>query len=325
MLKPFRCARSERINNITDNSIIIGDIRLSLVADTPRDAFEIDPLYQPAFIDEGRNNVRPTDEVMLRVHYGGPPDMARARKVFDTDSTWQLLESVDSFFVTLSSPDMEPPLYKILAIDKELSHGSIHINCDQTGITCKSAPAYRYPLNYPLDEMLMANVLSRGRGAELHGLGIAFRGRGLIFTGKSGAGKSTLGKLWMKRPGAAILSSDRLIVRRACRRTASSREASRSEYLVYGTPWRRGREHSYGRIPLGGIMILRQAEDNRVVELPPVEIAAALLVRSFPIFWDADGLQSTIDFLGRISTEVPCYELRFRPEQQAIDAALDAL
>lgn len=259
--------------------------------------------------------------VALRVTYGKPVITDDAREIFDTEGAWRLLKSDSSYYVLLSSPGLNPPLYKVLAIDSGLAHGTIQIDVDSERTSRKDLPVGRYPLHYPLDEMLIANLLARGRGVEMHGLGVVHEGRGFMFTGKSGAGKSTLGKLWQARPGVEILSSDRLIVRPRDGNNA----AGQAGFRLFGTPWHGDGQRAYGGAELAAILILRQASDNRLVELPPVEVAAALLVRSFPTFWDTLGLQSTVDLLGRISMEVPCFELRFRPEQAAIDAVLTAL
>src|SRR5262249_3947103 len=84
-----------------------------------------------------------------------------------------------------------------------------------------------YPLEYPLDELLMIHRISRGEGAEVHGCGlVTSEGQGLLFIGHSGAGKSTTSRLWLNQPGTTVLSDDRIILR-----------VQNGTLRMYGTPW----------------------------------------------------------------------------------------
>src|SRR5579859_127215 len=84
-----------------------------------------------------------------------------------------------------------------------------------------------YPLEYPLDELLMIHRISRGEGIEVHACGVVMPdGVGRLFIGHSGAGKSTTSRLWMAREGASVLSDDRIILRMA-----------NGTPFMYGTPW----------------------------------------------------------------------------------------
>jgi hypothetical protein len=48
-------------------------------------------------------------------------------------------------------------------------------------------------------------------------------------------------------------------------------------------------------------------------------VVSGLLARAFPPFWDAEGMQSTLEFLERLVASVPCYALGFVPEAQTLD------
>jgi len=47
------------------------------------------------------------------------------------------------------------------------------------------------------------------------------------------------------------------------------------------------------------------------------------LVRSFPTFWDGEGMRYTLDLCERLSIRVPCYELGFVPDQRIINTLKD--
>src|SRR5262249_61420120 len=96
-----------------------------------------------------------------------------------------------------------------------------------------------YPLQYPLDEVLMVHALAQGKGVEIHGCGLLdSSGRAYVFAGQSGAGKSTLARLVVDHPGVTLLSDERIVLR-----------TDRDRIRVFGTPWQGDGHHSS---PLSG-------------------------------------------------------------------------
>ncbi len=169
-----------------------------------------------------------------------------------------------------------------------------------------------HPLEYPLDEVLIANLLARGRGVELHSCGIVDRdGRGHLFAGVSGAGKTTTARLWGDT-ASGVLSDDRVIIR--------ERDGA---MWMFGTPWHGEAELSMpGGVPLTGVYLLTQAETNELRELQPAEAVARMFRCTFPLFHDAAALDFTLSFLERIAGRVPVRELRFTRDRAAVDLVL---
>jgi hypothetical protein len=168
-----------------------------------------------------------------------------------------------------------------------------------------------YPLEYPLDELLMIHRLSRGEGVEVHAVGIADEtGRGHLFLGHSGAGKSTTARLWLQRPGVTILSDDRIILR-----------AHQGRIFMYGTPW-----HGDAGIasplsaPLSAIYLLEHGQSNERMPLSPGTAAAELFARTFVTHHSEEGIRFTLDFLDRLTRQIPCYLFRFVPDESAVEA-----
>jgi hypothetical protein len=125
----------------------------------------------------------------------------------------------------------------------------------------------------------------------------------------SGAGKSTMADLWAGRTGANVLSDDRVIVRR-----------NNGGFWMYGTPWHGDAQMaSPDGAPLKQIFTIRHSSRNRSVPLGTADAASKLLARSFPTFWDADGMAFTVDFLGQLAQSVPCNELGFVPSPDIVD------
>jgi len=115
-----------------------------------------------------------------------------------------------------------------------------------------------YPLEYPLDELLMIHRLARGEGAEVHACGVVTAdGMGRLFVGHSGAGKSTTSRLWLRQQGATVLSDDRIILRQ---RNGSP--------VMYGTPWHGDAGlAAQGSAPINQIFLLEHGARNEIIHL----------------------------------------------------------
>ena len=155
----------------------------------------------------------------------------------------------------------------------------------------------------------MMNLLCLGSGVLLHACGVSDHGRGLLFVGSSGAGKSTMADLWKNGEGVTILSDDRVIVRE-----------KEGRFWAYGTPWHGdARLCSAESVPLEAIFLIRHGGENSIMRLGEARKAvSSLLVRSFPTFWNAEGMAFTLEFLHRMSQAVPCYDLGFMPDKSVV-------
>src|SRR5208282_3198627 len=108
------------------------------------------------------------------------------RPVFDSGGVWTLYRrGSDSEFIFRSPATGDAP-YKAAILDDSFRHGRVLLSRHVFG----RMPAV-YPLEYPLDELLVIHRLAQGEGVEVHACGVVDeRGRGLLFAGHSGAGKS---------------------------------------------------------------------------------------------------------------------------------------
>ena len=168
-----------------------------------------------------------------------------------------------------------------------------------------------YPLEYPLDELLMIHRLSRGQGVEMHAVGISDEnGRGHLFLGHSGAGKSTTARLWLSETGVKLLSDDRIILRE-----------HDGEFWMYGTPWHGDAGiSSPNRARLTRVFVLEQAPVDELVPLVRGQAAAELFARTFVPFYLRSGIQFSLGFLDQVTRSVPCSTFRFTPTASAVEA-----
>jgi hypothetical protein len=142
----------------------------------------------------------------------------------------------------------------------------------------------------------------------VHACGIEDGGRGYLFAGNSAGGKSTLARLWHDR-GATVLNDDRIIVRE-----------KDGVFWMYGTPWHGTFEiTSQKALPVEKIFFLRHGKENRLIPKVGSEAVSMLLTRSFPTFWDQEGMERTLALMDRMAGRLPFYELSFLPDGSVTD------
>lgn len=145
---------------------------------------------------------------------------------------------------------------------------------------------------------------------EMHASVVQWEGRGYLFLGRSGTGKSTHSALWLRHiPGTRLLNDDNPVVRIAD-----------GVPTVYGTPWS-GKTPCYRneRVPIGAIVQINQAPENRIRRMSVPEAVASLFascsglksIRSI-----GDGLFATI---ASVIESVPCYLLDCLPDREAAE------
>jgi hypothetical protein len=238
-------------------------------------------------------------DITLDVAWAVPPDDAPGTLQFDSGGVWQLHRDGERLVFRLSSPKFGPLPYKTATMAEDFATGVVHLHRP-----CFTSPGFLYPLDYPLDELLLTNWLALGRGVEVHACAVVDRDdRGYLFAGHSGAGKTTLARQWLKQTGVSVLSDDRVVLRNID-----------GQIWMYGTPWH-GDEPlaSPARARLTRGFFLGHALSNRVAEVTGATAVAKLLVRSFPPFASATGLGTTVTLLSEIVQRIPFLDFGFVP------------
>lgn len=238
--------------------------------------------------------------MLYRIRYDGVSHLDLGVPVFDGQN-WTYHLSNENPIIRIGKNDVG--IHRWVFATKDFQKGDVYCVGDVWG------EPYYSPLGYPLVELLVLNALSKGKGVMFHACGVNDHGKGYIFTGRSGAGKSTLAQLWAAADGVSVLSDERVIVRQHDGR-----------FWVYGTPWYGDAKiASPEAVPLERIFVIDHAPENQATPLKPGAAASELFARSFPTFWDADGLAFTLEFLGQMSQALPCYALDFVPDAKVID------
>lgn len=157
--------------------------------------------------------------------------------------------------------------------------------------------------------LMYAMATSRKKTALFHSSVVEHQGRAYMFLGKSGTGKSTHSQLWIKYiPETQLVNDDNPVVRVNDDGTAT----------VYGSPWS-GKTPCYRNVsyPIGGIVKLAQAPENRIRRLKGVEAYAEMVPSISGKRWDkgmADGLHETESAL---IMQVPVWHLDCLPDEEA--------
>jgi len=260
----------------------------------------------PEFLVEDRDRDFVTEknaEIKLRVHHGNFPERKIEEKIFDSGSTWSLYFSQGKFCLQDCSFEPDSILERLLVLESDFKSGEIYTKNDNFNLNF-----FLDSFGYPLNQVLMIILLSRGKGVMLHACGIDDQGSGYLFLGQSTHGKSTIAKLWSKNQGL-VLNDDRIIVRE-----------KDGQLWMYGTPWHGDfKAVSSKGLPIQKIFFLQRGKKNLAARKEGGEAVSMLLTRCFPPFWDKEGMEYTVGLCHIIAKNLPCYELTFVNDKKIID------
>ncbi len=191
------------------------------------------------------------------------------------------------------------PVCGRLVMSGDFSRGRLHV-CGRPGDQA-------FAVNNAL--MLLFAFASAPYGVlEMHSSVVMHGGRGFLFLGRSGTGKSTHSALWLKHiPGTELLNDDNPVLR-----------VTGGAVRVYGSPWS-GKTPCYKAqdVPVGAIVRLRQAPENRIERLNVVGAYASVMASCSgyrPICAIADAQHET---LSAVAQQVPCFQLDCLPDEAA--------
>jgi len=261
---------------------------------------ELDPGISPFATEPG------SDGVDIAVRWTDDLATPAEKPLFHSGGLWSVFKEADGFRFYFATPFLGRNPYKTAWFDRKFRRGEVALFRPYFDTTMAN-----YPLEYPLDELLMVHRLACGEGIEVHAVGVADEsGRGHLFLGHSGAGKSTTARLWRSQATAQVLSDDRIILR-----------LQGGRIWMHGTPWHGDAGvASPDAVPLSRIYLLEHASETELSPLAPGRAAAELLARSFVPHHSPDGLAFTLSFLDRIAKDIPSFVFRFLPDKSAVEA-----
>ena len=157
----------------------------------------------------------------------------------------------------------------------------------------------------------METLFLRFTGLMLHASFIRWNGHGILFSAPSGTGKSTQANLWEKYEGAEILNGDRAGLRK-----------TDGKWIAYGLPYA-GSSGIYRNesAELSMIIVLGQAQENRIRRLSVAEALRKLYPETFIHHWDKCFVDMAAQQMLSLLNERPVYSLDCLPNQEAVQLA----
>jgi hypothetical protein len=277
----------------------LADINIELLKSDSDLMLGLEGAIKKFVVEEGKPDIR------VEAKWGDLSEKNHGKLIFDSGDLWKLYLENGSYCFRFTSPVLGVNPYKMATFTQEFAAGEVRLHQPYFN---QNRPGY--PLEYPLDELMINNFLVQGRGVEVHACGILnFKGQGHLFVGQSSAGKTTMAKLWENEPGSTILSDDRIILRRMGNKT-----------WMYGTPWHgEAMLASPSRAPLRAVHFLEKGQKNELVAQKPSDSISRLFACSFPPFYNRDALDFTLTFLEDVVKKVPCSELKFTPDKSVVE------
>ena len=287
------------MQNESQFSFEVADIRLLVSSCDPSLRLEARGVTEGFLAGEGKSDAR------VSAAWADLSEVSRGPKVFDSGALWQLYRRNGSYLYCFTSPVFGPFPYKVASFNSDFTLGEVSLHRQYF-----EPERALDPLEYPLDELWMGNLLGQGRGAEVHACGVVdAQGEGHLFIGQSGAGKSAMARLWQPHKSARILSDDRIILRKADQKL-----------WMYGTPWHgEAGFSSAARAPLTRIYYLQHGDKNELLPQRAAQAVGRLFACCFPLFYSPGALDFTLAFFEEVVITVPCFELRFLPDQRVIE------
>ena len=236
----------------------IADITFALLTDDPDLKIGVDGAMNKFLVEEVEPDIRVhTKWKDLHMQIDG-------KMIFDSGALWQIYSENGSYLFRFTSSALGSLPYKVASFNRDFTSGEVSVNRSYFD---PDKPIY--PLEYPLDELMINNFLARGKGVEVHSCGIVdSQGLGHLFVGQSGAGKSTIARLWPDESDVTILSDDRIILRK-----------KENTIWMYGTPWHgEAGLASPAKAPLTRIYFLKHGEKNELVVQKPSDSISRLFV-----------------------------------------------
>ena len=146
--------------------------------------------------------------------------------------------------------------------------------------------------------------------AALHSASFLYRGKAWLFSGPSGTGKSTHTNLWKEMLQVPLLNGDvNLLALKA------------GQPVIHGLPWcGTSGICDPGTYPLGGIILLKQADGDWVEDLSSEDQRLLVLQRLISPYWTSQMLDCNLNLVEALAPQIYIARLHCTKEFSAVTA-----
>lgn len=266
---------------------------------------DIEPYYHSFY----SNVCEDPEKINVRIYPELPDtwDIEKLKKIFDSEQSWSIFQNGTDYFLTISS--IGTKIYPICVARFNKTVKEIQIYCNDAVEEIAGKKGITNPFCYPLDRLLMMYILAKKKGVVIHSACIEINEMAYIFAGSSGAGKTTISRQFALRKGGAVLSDERVVIRKAD-----------GKYKAFGTPWpgEAGIAVNKG-LPLSGIFFIYHGIENKIKEIKCGDALQRLLPITFIPWYDPEIMTEILFFYEELLSDIPTYELFFKPDDELVD------
>ena len=238
----------------------------------------------------------------------------------ETRPSWSMVTAVDEIPPFYYGYTFEgKTIYEFLP-SRDVRAGYFVMNGDYTAgdfYPCPRIPGKITLFNVNTSLMIQYTFATAGLDTLLlHASVTRYKGRGNLFFGVSGTGKSTHSRLWHEFvPGTDLMNDDNPVIR-----------FQDGECLVYGSPWS-GKTLCYRNVvaPVNALVRLEQYPENRIGRLHSLQAYASIVAAVSTIRWNHDVMSLLIPTIERVAMNVPCFQLKCRPDEEAVRVCKEAI
>ena len=158
------------------------------------------------------------------------------------------------------------------------------------------------PLPYPLANLLYYYLLLFNGGLNMHASAVHKNGKVALFTGSSGSGKSTIANILSKN-SFGMIHDDMIFIKN-----------EKLQYAVHSSPIYPYDTPKKGI--LSNLFILKHSKTNKIRKLDFNESLRTFLPHIIQHHYDKKIIENQLDTLEDIIKYHPCYELKFKPDNE---------